>query len=93
MLEAEPDLESALAEIAAMVPEACPCGTRFGWQGLRVQGRTLTPEQISTAAERYLKPQNMVWVVVGDRAKIEAGIRELNIGEVQFLDADGNLVE
>ena len=60
---------------------------------LRREDRALTPEQISTAAERYLKPQNMVWVVVGDRAKIEAGIRDLNIGEVQFLDADGNLVE
>ena len=63
------------------------------WDTYAGKIRTLTPEQISTAAERYLKPQNMVWVVVGDRAKIEAGIRELNIGEVQFLDADGNLVE
>jgi len=27
--------------------------------------------------------------VVGDRAKIEAGIRELNFGEIRLLDADG----
>ena len=25
----------------------------------------------------------------GDRAKIEAGIKELNLGQIQILDADG----
>jgi zinc protease len=30
-----------------------------------------------------------VWVVVGDRSKIETGIRELNYGEVKFIDPDG----
>jgi hypothetical protein len=28
-------------------------------------------------------------VSAGSRAKIEAGIRELNFGEIHFLDADG----
>jgi zinc protease len=28
-------------------------------------------------------------VIVGDRAKIEAGVRELNLGEVRLIDADG----
>jgi zinc protease len=36
-----------------------------------------------------VRPDNLVWVVVGDRAKIEAGVRELNLGELKFLDADG----
>ena len=40
-----------------------------------------------------MRPENIIWVVVGDRAKIEAGIRELNLGEIAFLDADGNPVE
>jgi len=31
----------------------------------------------------------VVWVVVGDRSKIEAGIRALGLGELKFLDADG----
>ena len=34
----------------------------------------------------------MTWVIVGDLAKIEAGIRALNIGEVQVLDADGKVL-
>jgi zinc protease len=35
-------------------------------------------------------PDNLIWIVVGDRAKIEAGIRELNLGEIRFIDANGN---
>jgi hypothetical protein len=31
-------------------------------------------------------------VVVGDRGKIEAGIRELNFEDVHFLDTDGKIV-
>jgi zinc protease len=33
-----------------------------------------------------------VWVVVGDLAKVEAGIRELNLGTVHVVDADGNSI-
>jgi len=32
-------------------------------------------------------------VVVGDRAKIEPGIRELGFGNIILMDADGNLLE
>ena len=48
---------------------------------------------VSTVAEKILKPDKMVWVVVGDRSKIEAGIRELNYGELRIVDADGNPVK
>jgi hypothetical protein len=27
---------------------------------------------------------------VGDRSKIEQGVREVNLGELRFIDADGN---
>jgi zinc protease len=33
-----------------------------------------------------------VIVVVGDKSKIEAGIRSLNIGPVEYLDVDGKPV-
>lgn len=51
--------------------------------------RALKTADVNNAAEEVVRPQNMVWVVVGDRAKIEAGVRELNLGEIQFLDAEG----
>ncbi len=68
---------------------------RFGYEddhfdryGAEVMG--LTREAVSAAAESVLHPKDLVWVIVGDRAKIEAGIRELGIAEIQLLDADGN---
>ncbi|CAA9329261.1 MAG: Zinc protease, partial [uncultured Gemmatimonadaceae bacterium] len=52
----------------------------------------VTPAAVQGAAGRLLKPGRMVWVVVGDRDKIEPEIRALNMGEVRLLDADGNPV-
>ena len=51
----------------------------------------LTPEQVNAEAKKAILPDRLVWVVVGDMSKVEAGIRELNLGEVHKIDADGNL--
>ena len=45
---------------------------------------------VTDAAKTAVNPDNVVWVVVGDRAKIEASVRSLGLGELKFLDADGN---
>ena len=55
--------------------------------------RTLKLSQISQAAQSLIHADNLVWVIVGDLAKIEEGIRELNLGEVYQVDADGNPVQ
>ncbi|HEU4525723.1 MAG TPA: insulinase family protein, partial [Gemmatimonadales bacterium] len=44
---------------------------------------------VTAAAKAVIHPDRLVWVVVGDRSKIEAGIRELKLGEIRFIDADG----
>ena len=51
--------------------------------------RTLALPAVAEATG-VIHPDAMIWVVVGDRAKIEAGVRELNLGEVRIIDADGN---
>ena len=51
--------------------------------------RSLTIPDATAAAQETVRPDHLVWVVVGDRSKIEAGIRELGWGEIRFLDADG----
>jgi zinc protease len=51
--------------------------------------RALTIPDAAGAAQETIRPDHLVWVIVGDRSKIEAGIRELNFGEMRFLDADG----
>ena len=52
----------------------------------------LTQANLSQAAKTVVQPGSLTWVVVGDRAKIEAGLKELNFGEVKYLDPDGNPV-
>ncbi|MEP6645652.1 MAG: pitrilysin family protein, partial [Saprospiraceae bacterium] len=52
--------------------------------------QNLKLEDIRKAASNLVKPQNLTWLIIGDRKKIEAGIRELNLGTVKILDADGN---
>jgi zinc protease len=54
--------------------------------------RQLKTPQLSAAAQKVLVPDKLVWVIVGDRSKIEAGIRELNLGEIHLIDSDGNPV-
>jgi zinc protease len=53
----------------------------------------LTPAQANALAARSFTPDRLVWIVVGDMSKVEAGIRSLNIGEVRKIDADGKPVQ
>ncbi|PYU42485.1 MAG: peptidase M16 [Acidobacteria bacterium] len=53
----------------------------------------ITPDTANQVAKKYIQPRHLVWVVVGDMSKVETGIRELNVGEVHKIDADGNPVE
>jgi zinc protease len=48
---------------------------------------------LNDAATKVVRPDSLIWVIVGDREKIEKGIRELNIGEVRIIDADGNPIK
>jgi zinc protease len=52
--------------------------------------RAVTAETATRIAADVVKPGNLVWVVVGDRAKIEPGLREIKLGEIKLIDADGN---
>jgi zinc protease len=53
---------------------------------------SLAISDLARAANDVVRPDNLVWVIVGDRAKIEAGIRDLGWADIQLLDADGNQV-
>jgi zinc protease len=53
----------------------------------------LTPDTANEIAKKYILPDHLVWVVVGDMSKVESGIRELNLGEVHKINADGNPVQ
>ena len=57
------------------------------------QIRSLNKKEISDAADSMLKPDRLVWIVVGDRSVIEPGIKELGYGEIHVIDGDGNMVK
>jgi zinc protease len=50
--------------------------------------RALGEPQLAAAAKRFIRPPDVVWIVVGDLAQIEKGVRELNLGEVTRLAGD-----
>ena len=54
--------------------------------------RALNVSQVSTAAQEVVRPDNLVWIVVGDRAVIEPKIRGLGLGEIFIMDSDGNVI-
>jgi zinc protease len=54
--------------------------------------RALTTNDLTGAGKSFLNSDHLVWVVVGDLSKVEAGIRELNLGAVHVVDADGKAV-
>ena len=54
--------------------------------------RALTVPDVEAAAKTVVHPDNFIWIVVGDRAKIEPGIRELNLGEVHELTPEGKVI-
>jgi zinc protease len=43
-------------------------------------------EDLSAAAKYMLKPNNMIWVVVGDVEKIEPALKELGLGEIEVIE-------
>jgi zinc protease len=67
---------------------------QFGWPDdyygtMAGKIRALNTGNLNDAAKELIHPDKIIWVVVGDRAKIEAGVREVGLGEVRLLSPDG----
>lgn len=52
-----------------------------------------TPEQVRTAGERWVRPASTTLLLVGDRSKIEEGVRDLRMGDIVILDPEGKPVQ
>ncbi len=55
--------------------------------------KALDLKTISAMADRVLKPSGVVWLVVGDRSKIEEPLKALKIADIETMDVNGNLVK
>ena len=59
------------------------------WSAYAGNIRGLTEAQLAAASGKFVRPGELVWLVIGDLRRIEAGVRELGWGEVTILNADG----
>jgi len=51
--------------------------------------RSQTIQSLTQVAADVVHPDQLIWVIVGDRSKIEPGIRELKLGEIRLIDSNG----
>jgi len=51
--------------------------------------RSQTIQSLTQVAAEVVHPDQLIWVIVGDRSKIEPGIRELKLGEIRLIDSNG----
>jgi zinc protease len=55
--------------------------------------QAITAADVARMAKQYLHPDQLVIVAAGDRAKIEAGLKEAGLGPVEIRDIDGKVIE
>jgi predicted Zn-dependent peptidase len=49
----------------------------------------MTLEPVAAAAGQHVRPQASAMLLVGDRSKVEAAVRDLKLGDVVVLDVEG----
>ena len=52
--------------------------------------RSLTEADLAAAGKKFVRPDEIIWIIVGDLKKIEKDIRGLGFGQIIKLDSDGN---
>jgi zinc protease len=57
------------------------------------QYQAVTPAEVSKAAQTDIHPDQLILMAVGDRSKIEPGLKELNLGPIEYRDTSGNPVK
>jgi zinc protease len=80
------ELEQAVADIVQFgLPD-----DYYATYGSKVNALQLS--DVNGAVKEIVRPDHLIWVVVGDRAKIESGVKELNLGEFHLMSADGKVM-
>jgi predicted Zn-dependent peptidase len=74
------------AEIAGQIEEMVQYNLSENYFGNYVQNiLKVTNADVTSVANKYIVPEQMIVVVVGDKAKIEEGIKKLNLGEIKNM--------
>ncbi len=49
-------------------------------------------KDINKAAGEVIRPKNMTWMIVGDKTEIVKQLSNIDLGEISFMDTDGNII-
>ena len=52
----------------------------------------MSGDQVGAAAKKYLIPEKILVVAVGDKKKIEPGMNALGLGKIELRDTEGKLI-
>jgi zinc protease len=52
----------------------------------------VTPDQAQAMAQKYIHPEKIVVLAIGDRSKIEDEMKKLNLGKMEIRDAEGKIL-
>lgn len=85
-------------ETSAAVMDALQANASFGRPddylvSLKDKYQAVSVEDIKAAAAQVLHPDQITWVIVGDRLQIEDSLEKLEIAELEFIDSDGRFIE
>jgi zinc protease len=78
--------QSVAGRIAGLIVTAQP---RDDWQTYAARVHGVTEDNLRRVVERLVRPDDLVFVIVGDRALIEASLRTLGVGPVSIVAPAG----
>ncbi|WP_404326194.1 M16 family metallopeptidase [Aerophototrophica crusticola] len=61
--------------------------------GVKARYEALKPADVSAAVKELIRADDMVWVVIGDRKRVEQAVRDAGLGPLEIWDNDGNKLE
>jgi len=81
------------ANVLDAIAGAAASGRPLDWTAtLAGRYRAMTQADAQAAAREIVRADDLVWVVVGDRAAIEKDLRELNLAPIEVWDVNGRPV-
>ncbi len=85
-----PGLFETTAQAASSIGQIFVYGLPLDqYRALPAQIDAVTAADMRRVAEKYLKPSDLVIIAVGDRGKIEPGLRKLGLGPMEVRDLNG----
>jgi zinc protease len=51
--------------------------------------KAVTAADVKDQAQTVIAPDHMVWLIIGDKSKIQSDVKALNLGDMHVIDADG----